>query len=165
MMVKLAAKARRQQLILDLVRARPFASQEALAAALAERGHEVAQSTLSRDLKQLRVVRVPDQRGYRYLPAGEEDAGAEGAAAALHGLAAAEVVAVVSNEVLVVLRTQVGHAQGVAVYLDGLHLPEVLATLAGDDTVLVVPTSVRHVAALERRLGELFSLVSQSRVD
>jgi transcriptional regulator of arginine metabolism len=151
------SKARRQQAILELVRSRPVASQEELAQRLGTHGHTVAQSTLSRDLKELRVFRVPVGGGYRYLPAGEESA-APPMPPALGGVAAAEVVAVDANEVAVVVRTQVGHAQGVAVYLDGLRLPEVLATLAGDDTILVLPASTRRTTALKRRLRELFLL-------
>lgn len=155
--MKATAKTRRQQAILELVRSRPVASQEELAAALARRGHPVAQSTLSRDLKQLRVFRVPDTAGYRYLPAGEEPA-APRTSPALGGIAAAEVLGVDRNESLVVVRTEVGRAQGVAVYLDGLRLAEALATIAGDDTILVVPVSTRRTAALERRLRQLFGL-------
>ncbi|MFQ5349716.1 MAG: arginine repressor [Thermoanaerobaculia bacterium] len=152
------AKSRRQQAILELVRARPIASQEELARDLTRRGHTVAQSTLSRDLKELRIFRVPIGEGYRYLPAGEEPA-APTTPPALGSIAAAEVVGVDANEVVAIVRTQVGRAQGVAVYLDGLRLAEALATLAGDDTILVVPTSTRKTAALKRRLRELFDLV------
>ena len=151
------AKARRQRAILDLVRSRPVASQQELARGLGRRGHAVAQSTLSRDLKELRILRVPVADGYRYMPAGEEPA-APTTPPALGGVAAAEVVAVDGNEVAAIVRTQVGRAQGVAVYLDGLRLPEALATLAGDDTILVVPTSTRKTAALCRRLRRLFGL-------
>ena len=152
-----AAKARRQRAILELVRSRPLASQEELARALAERGQAVAQSTLSRDLKELRILRVPLEDGYRYLPAGEEPA-APITPPTLGDVAAAEVLGVDGNEVAAVVRTQVGRAQGVAVYLDGLRLPEVLATIAGDDTILVLPESTRRTAALERRLRQLFGL-------
>ena len=117
----------------------------------------MAQSTLSRDLKELRVFRVPVGGGYRYMPAGEEPA-APGTPPALSEVAAAEVVGVDGNEVAAVVRTQVGRAQGVAVYLDGLRLPEALATIAGDDTILVIPTSTRKTRALERRLRALFGL-------
>ena len=151
------AKARRQQAILELVRSHPVASQDELARALADRGQAVAQSTLSRDLKELRVARVPLGDGYRYLPAGEEPA-APTTLPALSDVAAAEVVGVDGNEVAAIVRTQVGRAQGVAVYLDGLRLPEALATIAGDDTILVVPTSTRRTAALKRRLRDLFGL-------
>ncbi len=151
------AKARRQQAILELVRSRAIASQEDLARDLGRRGHAVAQSTLSRDLKELRVFRVPVGHGYRYLPAGEE-AAAPATPPALGGIAAAEVVGVDGNEVVAIVRTQVGRAQGVAVYLDGLRLTDALATVAGDDTILVVPTSTRRTATLKRRLRELFGL-------
>ena len=151
------AKARRQQAILELVRSRPVASQDELARVLADRGQGVAQSTLSRDLKELRIARVPLSDGYRYLPAGEEPA-APVTLPALGDVAAAEVVGVDGNEVAAIVRTQVGRAQGVAVYLDGLRLPEALATIAGDDTILVVPTSTRRTAALKRRLRDLFGL-------
>ncbi len=151
------ARARRQQAILELVRSRAVASQDELARGLRKRGHAVAQSTLSRDLKELRVFRVPVAEGYRYLPAGEESA-APTTLPALGGVAAAEVIGVDRNEVAAIVRTQVGRAQGVAVYLDGLQLAEALATIAGDDTILVLPTSTRKTAALERRLRELFHL-------
>jgi transcriptional regulator of arginine metabolism len=67
-------------------------------------------------------------------------------------------VRVEANEAVAVVQTQIGRAQGVAFYLDGLQLPGVLATVAGDDTVLVVPTSVERTGAVKRRLTELFGL-------
>ncbi len=152
-----ADKARRRQAILELVRSRAIASQDELARDLEGRGHSVTQSTLSRDLKELRIFRVPVAGGYRYLPAGDE-AIAPAPHPAQRGIAAAEVVAVAGNETVAVVRTQVGRAQGVAVYLDGLRLPEALATIAGDDTILVIPTSTRKTRALERRLRDLFGL-------
>lgn len=163
-MTQLATKARRHQLILDLVREHPIASQEALAAELAEHGHRVTQSTLSRDLKELRILRVPEANGYRYLPAGEEEtANGRPNSPSLGGIAMAEVIAVAANEVSLVLRTQTGRAQGVAVYVDALNEPEILATVAGDDTVLVIPTSIRRIGVLERSLLELFALPAASR--
>ena len=153
------AKARRHQLILELVRGRQIASQEALAAELSRHGYQVTQSTLSRDLKELRILRAPENGGYRYLPAGEERAAGNARTTPnLAGIAVAEVVEVAANEVSLVLRTQIGRAQGVAVFLDGLREPDVLATVAGDDTVLVIPTSISKVGALERRLTDLFAL-------
>lgn len=68
-----AAKRRRQRAILELVQSRPIGSQELLGEALADLGHAVTQSTLSRDLKELRIVRVPERDGYRYMPARDDD--------------------------------------------------------------------------------------------
>jgi transcriptional regulator of arginine metabolism len=154
-----AGKARRQQAILDLVRSRPIASQDELVQALARRGHQVTQATLSRDLREMRVLRVPVAGGARYLPAGEQAAATMAPAGTGMGrLAAAEVLGVDANESAVVIRTLTGRAQGVAVLLDGLGLPAVLATVAGDDTILVLPRSTRKTSVLRRRLAEIFQL-------
>jgi transcriptional regulator of arginine metabolism len=154
-----ASRIRRHQLILQLVRSQVISSQDDLAAALGERGFDVTQSTLSRDLRELRVLRVPQRTGYRYLPAGEEaPAPRRSASLSLSRIAAAEVVGVDANEVCVVLRTQAGRAPGVAAYLDQVGLADVLATVAGDDTVLVIPTAIDRCPELEARLVELFEL-------
>ena len=140
-------------MILRLLRDLSIGSQSELADALGDEGHRVTQSTLSRDLKDLRVVRLATPEGYRYVPAGpaprDEAAGSS--------VAAGEVLQVTANETLVVVRTQVGRASGVAAFLDSRRPSGVLATLAGDDTILVVPTAVERVADLERRLRRLLS--------
>jgi transcriptional regulator of arginine metabolism len=154
-----ATRVRRHQQVLDLVRVQPIASQEALAKALEKRGYRVTQSTLSRDLRELRILRVPVPGGFRYLPAGEE--GAESGprtTLSLGRIAAAEVLKLSANEVSVVLHTQAGRAQGVAAYLDGLSVPDLLATVAGDDVVLVIPTSVKSTVRLSGYLSDLFEL-------
>lgn len=151
-----SGKARRQRALLETVRARPIASQSELAAALRRRGFDVALSTLSRDLRELRVLRMPVGAGFRYLPAAE--APARGAGRRLQEVAAAEVVAVDANESVVVVRTEVGRAGGVAAFLDARAIPGVLATVAGDDAILVVPASTRRTAALRRALRRLFDL-------
>lgn len=159
-MTAVADKARRHRAIVKLVRAEPIANHDALQRALSGRGHDVTQSTLSRDLKELRILRVPQDDGYRYLPAGEEGPAASSPASRGFGsLAAAEVTAVEANEALVVVHTQIARAQGVAVYLDGLGLPDLLATIAGDDTILAVPATTKKTRALRTQLEKLFGLV------
>lgn len=150
------ARRRRHAAILRLLAERPIARQSALAEALAAEGHRVTQSTLSRDLKDLRVLRVASEDGYRYLPAG---AGPLTAAPApgMRSVAAAEVLEVEANETLVVVRTQVGRASGVAAFLDSQRLEGVLATVAGDDAILVVPSTVGETRAVTSRLRALFS--------
>jgi transcriptional regulator of arginine metabolism len=152
-------KARRQQEILDLVRGEEIASQDELAHALGRRGYDVAQSTLSRDLRELRVLRVPTRDGYRYMAAEEGAAlNASAAVGRVSRLGPAEVLGVDSNETAIVIRTFVGRAQGVGVHLDGLAWPEILGTIAGDDTILVLPRSTKKIPHLRRRLAELFGL-------
>ncbi len=154
-------KTRRQQAILELVESRELASQAALARALRRRGFRVTQSTLSRDLRELRVTRLPTAEGYRYAKAA--GAAAEGPSpfsdSRLRAAMAAEVTAVAANECCVVVRTRPGCAQGVGSYLDGLRDPEILGTVAGDDTVLVLPRSATRTGRLEEKIRELFDLL------
>lgn len=149
-------RTRRQAAILEVVRAQPIASQEELLAVLERRGLKATQATLSRDLKELQVVRVPSGDGYRYLPAGEAPPAALPPAATQ--IVAAEVLSVEANEVAIVVRTAVARAQGVAVFLDGLKDQDLLATIAGDDTILCIPRSVKRTPLLRKRLVELFGL-------
>ncbi len=149
-------RTRRQAAILEVVRAQPIASQEELSSALERRGLKATQATLSRDLKELQVARVPVEDGYRYLPAGEAPAATVPPAATQ--LVTAEVLSVDQNEVAIIVRTAVARAQGVAVYLDSLKDKDLLATLAGDDTVLCIPRSVKRTNALRKRLLEMFEL-------
>ena len=155
-------KTRRHRAILRILGATPIASQDELAIELDAKGIRVTQSTLSRDLKELRVTRVSTGEAYRYLPATSNGNG--GAAPALpqperlRQLAAIEVTGIDANEVVVAIHTMSGRAQGIAAYLDARNLPEVLATVAGDDTVMVHPRRTRQTNRLRRRLTEMFGI-------
>jgi transcriptional regulator of arginine metabolism len=115
--------------ILKLIRRRSIFTQEELARALKENGIDATQVTLSRDMRELGLVKTAE--GYREL--GHE-------APALHFTALAgeflQDVKVAQNQV--VLKTAPGHASSVAVALDNEEWPEVLGTIAGDDTILVI---------------------------
>lgn len=111
--------------------------QEELLSALSRDGFSVTQSTLSRDLRDLRVARVPDgQHGYRYgFAESELKAGAH------HGLVhdiKNGLVELVFSGSLLLVRTLPGHASSVARALDNLPIDELVGTIAGDDTVLAV---------------------------
>lgn len=159
-MPALAAKTRRQRAILDILRDEAIGSQQLLLRALKRQGFEVTQATLSRDLRELKVLRVPSESGFRYSEASDAGAAAAGSepgpAARLRVVAAEEVTGVEANEVGVVVRTLTGRAQGVAVYIDGLRHPHVLGTIAGDDTILVLPRTVKKTPRLASDLAELF---------
>jgi transcriptional regulator of arginine metabolism len=188
------AKRKRQRAILALVHAEAIHTQAELVDALERRGFEVTQATLSRDLRELRVTRIPTESGYRYWPAGEGGELAEGAeAAAAAAMAAApgrrgsdrpaargsrarhaaassaearaaieaarlETTEIRANETLVLVRTLVGRAQGVAVTIDRLRIAEALGSIAGDDTIVVIPRRVKEVSKLRKRLAELLGL-------
>lgn len=152
-------RARRHRAIRSLVREEALASQEELVQALGRKGFPVTQATLSRDLKELRILRVPMDEGYRYAeaPADDAPAAALGGSEArrLKNVATLEVTGIDSNETCVIVRTLTGRAQGVAVWLDGLGLSDILATIAGDDTILVVPRSIKRTARLRASLSSL----------
>ncbi len=151
-------KVRRQSELIAVLREEVIHNQEDLRRALRRRGFRVTQATLSRDLKELRVPCVPTASGYRYALPDMEAVSTPAAPARMHNVAAVEVTGIESNEMAIVIRTLTGRAQGVAVWLDGQQLTDVLATLAGDDTILVVPRSVKSTARLKRDLAALLQL-------
>ncbi len=128
-------------------------TQSELCALLAAQGHAVNQSTVSRDLKRLGAERAAGPDGvavYRLQ------------AWAPQGLTPGMVLEVEHNEAMIVLRTQTGRAQAVGLDLDAMEHPQVMGTLAGDDTVLVVPRSVAQTSALAIELRRLAGLLDTS---
>jgi transcriptional regulator of arginine metabolism len=110
----------------------------------------VGQATLSRDIHELKLLKGPE--GYRR-------AGARGAAesvlpSVMH-LARQFVVEIRPAQNLLVVKTTVGSAQPVAAALDASHWPEVVGTIAGDDTVLVIAADTKKAQTLARRIREL----------
>jgi transcriptional regulator of arginine metabolism len=145
-------KPKRHAAILELVRERRVSSQEALREMLAERGMEVAQATLSRDIRELGLVKVPeDEGGSLYtVPAGVTDA-----TPALARLLPSLYLGAEGTGNLLVVKTLIGGAQPVAVGIDWEEWPEVLGTIAGDDTILVILRDGAQLPAVIRRLEEL----------
>lgn len=142
-------KANRQIAIKQIISEQVIASQEELCAALQKDGFEITQATLSRDLKELGVVRLNTPEGLRYLlnPLNEERR--------LQSFIGYEVEQISANEALAVVKTLPGRAQGVAEIIDSLHNPLILGTLAGDNTIFVTPTSVGKIDELVRLLRGL----------
>lgn len=139
----MSAKARRDALQALLSGSRSCTQAE-LCTLLAERGHAATQSTVSRDLKRLGAQRSVGPDGvpvYRL-----------GGGVPRRGLSGRMVLAIEHNECLVVLRTPAGMAPAVGLQLDALQTADILGTLAGDDTVLVVPRSITRIDALVREL-------------
>jgi transcriptional regulator of arginine metabolism len=142
----MAGKRERHGVILELIDGRPVATQEDLRRLLRQRGLDVTQSTLSRDVHELRLARVPTGEGVRYARA-EGSGGADGARPSLEMLFPQLVTSVEGVSELLVVRTPPGSAHTVARALDSEHVPDVIGTIAGDDTILIV---CRSVAARER---------------
>ena len=148
----MANKQERQATILEIVTSKPVASQEELRKLLLHRGWDVTQATLSRDLRELRVARIPSPEGGRY---GITDGSPEEHRAALDGLLPQLCERVDGVGELLVLKTVPGGAQPIAAALDGESWPDVLGTIAGDDTVLIICRSAPARERLGRRLRTL----------
>ena len=130
----MAGRARRQARLLDLLRAGPVESQDRLQALLAADGIQATQATISRDLRELGVLKGAN--GY-VLPEGHERSEGAALARALESF----LVSAKAAGVLVVLRTGPGHAQVIALELDRTPPSGVLGTIAGDDTIFVATES------------------------
>jgi transcriptional regulator of arginine metabolism len=145
-------KRERQALIVDLVQARPISSQEELRRLLAERGWAVTQATLSRDLRDVGLARVTTEDGVRYvLP----EALAEDARPPLDATLAQFFAGADGVSELIVLRTLPGGAQPVAEAIDAQDWPEVLGTIGGENTILIVCRSAEARAEVMRRLKDV----------
>lgn len=142
---------RRRDAVARIVRARRIGTQEELLEALAREGFSATQATLSRDLTRLGARRVSRADGAFYEVEGPA---AADPLAALRGL----VVGIEGNASLVVVRTAAGAASAVARAVDDARLPEVLGTIAGDDTIFVAPAGSLRPRALAVRLGALLGV-------
>jgi transcriptional regulator of arginine metabolism len=143
-------KARRQTIILELVDREPLHSQEQLRRRLHHRGFEATQATISRDIKELGLVKRAGDGAYQRPSA--EATNPETAMTALERATAEFLRRVDSVQQLVVIRTGVGQAQPLAIALDRAQLPESIGTIGGDDTILVIARDRRQAASLVKRL-------------
>ncbi len=149
-----ATKSKRQQTILSLVSRERLASQDAIRDRLAALGMEATQSTISRDVEELGLARVHDAGGVRYVVPGGPvtDAPTSLLRHALQEFALSFVRG--AGELLLVL-TPPGAAAALAEAIDRSALPQVAGTIAGDNTVLVVPREGSSARAVERALGAI----------
>ena len=141
------SKAARQKAILELLHRAPVGSQEELQRLLGRRGFDVGQATLSRDIHEIGLIKTAD--GYR--AAGNSAAG-EPVLPSVSRLVREFVVDIRQAQNLLVLKTSVGSAQPVAAAIDAEDWPEVVGTLAGDDTILVISPDNKTALQLSRRI-------------
>jgi len=146
-------KARRQSLILDVIQREPVRSQEQLRRRMHAAGFDVTQATLSRDIRELGLVKGGVDGAYQ-TPAPVTRT-APGAQALLQRSLGAQLLRLDRVQQLVLLRTGLGHAGSLCALLDSARLPEVVGTLAGEDTILVVTADTRRAKALVKRLEEM----------
>ena len=146
-------KTIRQVAILDISEKQDVETQEELADALRQRGIRVTQATVSRDIKELRLLKVLTPVGtYKYATA---DKAENGLSERFIRMLAESLLSVASSENLIVVKTLNGSANVAAEALDSLHWPEILGTIAGDNTILLVIRTQDEVPGVVSRIQDM----------
>lgn len=146
-------KTVRQVAILDIIEKQEIETQEELASALNARGIRVTQATVSRDIKELRLLKVLTPSGkYKYATGDHAD---NNLTDRFIRMLAESLLSVSSANNLIVVKTLSGSANVAAEALDSMHWPEVLGTLAGDNTVLLIIRSNEETITVTSRIREM----------
>ena len=146
-------KTVRQVAILDIIDKQEIETQEELASALNARGIRVTQATVSRDIKELRLLKVLTPSGkYKYATGDQAD---NNLTDRFIRMLAESLLSVSSANNLIVVKTLSGSANVAAEALDSMHWPEVLGTLAGDNTVLLIIRSNEETLTVTSRIREM----------
>lgn len=135
-------KEERQKLILDLIRAKQIGTQEELSELLEARKYSVTQSSVSRDLLELGIIKI---NGYYALPQRTQEA-------VLFGLLSLET----AGNHLIVAKCQSGLASAVAVRVDNAKIKEIVGTVAGDDTIFIAVKDKKSQKLVLKKIWEIF---------
>lgn len=149
-------KSKRHLKILELVRKHDVETQDALSELLYEEGYEVTQATISRDIKQLRLTKsaTPDGR-YVYAVADIDDY--ENSTGKALGILRDTIKHLDSAQNLIVMKTYPGMAQAAAAALDSLNYKEIVGSIAGDDTVMLILRDSRSANDFLEKLMKMTS--------
>ena len=149
-------KNARQQMILELIRKYDIDTQETLIYRLAEVGFPATQTTVSRDIKQLKLVKGMTHKGtYKYIVPEVKNAGG---APVLNSALTDSVIKIEAAENIVVVKTLPGMANAIGVCIDSLQEDCIVGSVAGDDTMLIVVKTADLAKVLESELKNIFSL-------
>lgn len=148
------ARANRQLKILDIISKHDIDTQEELVDYLRQEGFNVTQATISRDIKDMGIIKTlaSDGRHYKYAAQQQKETNA---ADKYLNMFKNTVLSIRSSGNLIVLRTEVGSAGPAAELIDKLSYDEVLGVVAGDNTIFVAVDGVDHVDTVRRRLEDL----------
>lgn len=151
-------KNARQQKILELINTYDIDTQDTLIKKLAEEGYTVTQTTASRDIRQLNLIKGITPNGtYKYIAPGSV-IGSTKRAPVINSAITDAVTRVEAAGHIVVVRTYAGMANAIAVCVDSLNHDDIVGSVAGDDTMLLVVKTSDGAKALEHELREVFGL-------
>lgn len=146
-------KSARQIAILEVITERAVETQEELADALRKRGFQVTQATVSRDIKELRLVKVLSADGaYRYATSDKNENTLN---ERLIRMFSETVISITSAYNQIIIKTLSASASIAAETIDSLQWPEILGTIAGENTILMIVRSVEEVQSVVDRLNSL----------
>lgn len=144
-------KTTRHSKILDIIAKKEIETQDELVTELVKAGFKVTQATVSRDIKDLRLTKIPDERGgYKYTSVDKTDAGIT---PKMKQLFVNTVLSITSANNIVVVKTLAGSASTIGVVVDALKHPAILGSVAGDDTMIIVVASNDQVADVVAKLN------------
>ena len=140
-------KAQRHMRILEIIEKWPVDTQEELLERLKFEGVDTTQATISRDIKELRLIKILDEDGhYRYMST-QKDAGFN-LSAKLSIVLFESVISVTNVNNMVVVRTLTGMAHAAASAIDAMNRSEIVGTIAGDDTIFILFETTAHAQNL-----------------
>lgn len=144
-------KAERHEKILEIINQQVIETQEELAECLKQQGFKITQATISRDIKELRLVKkaTGDDR-YRYAVQGDKYLA--GGQTRTRRIIKDSVIGVDFSENLIVVKTTPGAAQAVALVIDNEGFGEIIGTVAGDDTVIAVVKPISAVSRIVKKI-------------
>lgn len=145
---------KRHDAILSLIKERNIETQQDLTVALASVGFDVTQATVSRDIKELRLVKHLNSQG-RYVYAQNTQEKVSDISDKMSVILSKSVVSVDYALNTIVIKTLSGMAQGAAYALDAMNLSECLGTIAGDDTIFVITRNEESAQKLCRKIKNL----------
>lgn len=146
-------KRSRQKLITDLVEAYSIGTQEQLLAMLAERGYDVTQATVSRDVKELRLTKTLDDKGdYRYTV---EKNATDDTVSKFNSIFSESVISTDYAGHMCVVRCYAGLAQAACAAFDSMNFNQVLGTLAGDDTIFILCKDEKDASIITTTINKM----------
>lgn len=146
-------KSARQTAILELIEKNVVETQDDLAGKLKEHGFQVTQATVSRDIKELRLIKVLSDSGvYKYATVDKAEAGLKDR---FINIFAHSVVSVTSTGNLIIIKTLSGSANAASEAIDSMRWSEIAGTIAGDNTIFIAVKDIESVPELQKRFNSM----------
>ena len=146
-------KYKRQSKILEIINAFDIYTQDELADRLGKGGFAATQATISRDIKELKLLKIPDSNGqYKYASANHDE---EKTDVKFFNILNETIININIAKNLIVVKTHSGMANAAGAAIDAINFPETIGSIAGDDTVLLVFSSDENAEMIAQKLGKM----------